>query len=205
MIALVALDILEVLHEEAFVEVLAEPIVEMPVQQPALFDQAVDEVGLRTRECDDADTLFGRSFGHEFEHDIGHAFGFPTVRSATSRVIRRIGEVLVPYAGARRVGTRKGQKPVLVERVIREANEALAAAPVVHGQVSLRDPIPHLSDHDVEDALATLEAVTALILILVLVVGVESALEEGCGWELEPIADDNHLAGTLHRGKRILR
>ena len=70
MAALVALDLLQVFDEEAFREIVAEPMVQMAIEQAALLNEAFNEVRLAVCVAINSNAM-------------------SVTRSASSRLVRR--------------------------------------------------------------------------------------------------------------------
>lgn len=98
MIAFIALDVLQVLYEEALTCVLRKPLVEPAIQEPTCIDQLLDEVGLRPRQRDDTNALGRWLRLHQFEDDAHDLFRFDAVRSTASSFEAPFREVDGPNA-----------------------------------------------------------------------------------------------------------
>ena len=95
-IALIALDILQVLDEKALGEVAAEPLVQMTIEQTTLLDEVVYEVCLWTRKRDDPDAFLTGSLRlHQLEHNVSDAFSLIAVGPAATRLVGRVRKVYI--------------------------------------------------------------------------------------------------------------
>src|SRR6185437_9873130 len=92
-VALVALDVLEILHEERLMAFAAEPLVDISGEASAPIENQFDPLRLRTGQGDDADALVDRASPHEVEHQVNHPLSLNLVRPAGSRIVSTIFKV----------------------------------------------------------------------------------------------------------------
>ena len=195
-VALIALHVFQILHENRLRGRIVEAAVELRMAAPFGVDQVLDQLLLRHTERDHANGAAAVPL-QPFEHLAHHAFGFGAVAAAPATFVdpvRHEAELHAEVAAAPR--RRKGEQPVFVVMAVAESDQRLVAAAVVPVQIS---GVETGGDALVEDAfrlLARLVLVAELPLRLL-------PLEEAGRRHLLRVAHHDQLAAPRDRADRI--